>query len=316
VCIALSIEDSSLDGIRCYRSVFDIRLNEIRESGRNGVFSDSVAAESDDSVYIVDNELINASAGVTSSGINVRSYVRYRVSANTIKRFRVGIDCQNCSSALLVSNTIDSCEYYGLLCGSSSSPLVRSNTIKHVMYGARASGNSYPDLGHTSQTGDGNNSIYITSSYRVLNANTGPAVGWIKAENNWWGNASPDSSWFGGLVNWIPYLQYDPNQSKLIAESQRGLPEVFTLYQNYPNPFNPTTVVEYDVPKATQVLIEVYNLLGRKVATLRDAHEEPGHKVIRWDGRGDSGSVVATGVYFCSMKAGETRQVRKMVVIK
>lgn len=310
------IEDSGLDGMRCYKSIFDIRLNEIRESYRNGVYCDSVATESDDSVFVVGNKVTNVSAQGVQRGVGVRSQDRYRISGNTVKRFMLGIQCWNYSSGFVDSNTVDSCEYDGLLCGNSSSPLVRSNTIKHVMYGVRASGNSYPDLGDTAQTGDGNNSIYVTSSYRVWNANTGPGVTWIKAENNWWGNASPDSSWFEGLVDWIPYLQYDPNQSKLIAESQVGLPALFTLYQNYPNPFNPATVVEYDVTKATQVLIEVYNLLGRKVVTLRDAHEEPGHKVIRWDGRGESGSVVATGVYFCSMKAGETRQVRKMVVIK
>ena len=82
------------------------------------------------------------------------------------------------------------------------------------------------------------------------------------------------------------------------------LPKEFALSQNYPNPFNPTTVIEYALPKASQVRIQIYNILGQKVRELVDEHQEPGYKIIRWDGKDDSGVEVSSGVYFYRIAAG------------
>ena len=93
-------------------------------------------------------------------------------------------------------------------------------------------------------------------------------------------------------------------------------PTDFALRQNFPNPFNPTTIIQYALPKASQVRIEVYNVLGQRVRTLVDETQRPGYKTINWDGRDDAGNEVSSGVYFCRIQAGSFEESRKMTLLK
>lgn len=69
-------------------------------------------------------------------------------------------------------------------------------------------------------------------------------------------------------------------------------PTSFRLEQNYPNPFNPTTVVRYQLPAASAVRLEVFDILGRKVALLVDRQEGAGDHQVQFDGNG-----LASGIY-------------------
>ncbi len=88
------------------------------------------------------------------------------------------------------------------------------------------------------------------------------------------------------------------------------------LHQNYPNPFNPTTQVRYDVGVATRVVIAIFDVRGSLVRTLVDDARTPGVYTAMWDGRSDRGDRAASGVYFCSMRAGEFVESRRMVLLK
>ncbi len=94
------------------------------------------------------------------------------------------------------------------------------------------------------------------------------------------------------------------------------LPEKFDLSQNYPNPFNPTTVIEYALPKASEVKIRIYNILGQKVRNLVDESQEPGYKMILWDGKDDYGNEISSGVYFYRIEAGNFVKCKKMTLLK
>jgi hypothetical protein len=80
----------------------------------------------------------------------------------------------------------------------------------------------------------------------------------------------------------------------------------FTLSRNYPNPFNPGTRIEFQVPEQSQVRLSVFDILGRPVKTLVDgvfpASGGPPYFAL-WDGTDEGGRKVASGVYFCRMKA-------------
>jgi hypothetical protein len=94
------------------------------------------------------------------------------------------------------------------------------------------------------------------------------------------------------------------------------LPYQFELSQNYPNPFNPTTTIDYSVPKTTQVIIEVFNVLGQKVRTLVNESKSAGSYRIEWNGTDEASNPVSTGVYLYRFQAGDVVQTKKMLLIK
>jgi len=106
--------------------------------------------------------------------------------------------------------------------------------------------------------------------------------------------------------------------AKTIGEIRvtQNLPKVFKVEPNYPNPFNPETVIKYQIPKSSQVLIKVYNLNGQEIRTLESSVKEPGYYQIIWNGRNDDGKLVASGEYILSVLAGEFTHTRKMVFLK
>ena len=91
---------------------------------------------------------------------------------------------------------------------------------------------------------------------------------------------------------------------------------VATLLQNAPNPFNPDTVFRFGLPQAGQVKLDIYDLTGRHVRTLVDGMVGAGWQTVVWDGRGDRGERVASGVYFCWFEAGGVSESRKVVILK
>jgi len=86
-------------------------------------------------------------------------------------------------------------------------------------------------------------------------------------------------------------------------ETSYGIPSRFTIFQNYPNPFNFSTTIHYQLPVRSHVTLKVYNLLGQEVRTLVDKQQSPGHYAIQWDGKDIAGRIVASGIYFCKIKA-------------
>jgi len=99
-------------------------------------------------------------------------------------------------------------------------------------------------------------------------------------------------------------------------EKEAVVPREFSLSQNYPNPFNPQTVIEYALPKESHVKITIYNVLGQKVRVLKDEIERAGYKRVVWDGRDDTGSEVASGIYFYRIMAGDFVTAKKMMMVK
>ncbi len=89
------------------------------------------------------------------------------------------------------------------------------------------------------------------------------------------------------------------------------LPRSYELEQNYPNPFNPSTTIRYDLPARSHVRIDVFNILGQRVATLINSEQDAGtHEVLF------NGSYFASGVYFYKLSSGSFTKVNKMIMLK
>ena len=98
--------------------------------------------------------------------------------------------------------------------------------------------------------------------------------------------------------------------------SQSGVPMNFVLEQNYPNPFNPTTNIRFALPQESNVVLTVYDALGRQVRTLVNENRPAGYQEVVWDGRNASGAQVASGMYIYSITAGRFTSTKKMMMLK
>ncbi len=124
---------------------------------------------------------------------------------------------------------------------------------------------------------------------------------------------TPSICMVGPIVGIDSIFAYVPTET---PSGQEPLPHEFKLLGNYPNPFNASTNISYSIPERAEVRIIVYDILGREVKVLFDQAQPVGEHFIHWDGTDKSGHVVASGVYFYSMQAGEYSANRKMVLMK
>jgi hypothetical protein len=88
-------------------------------------------------------------------------------------------------------------------------------------------------------------------------------------------------------------------------------PSAYLLEQNYPNPFNSTTTITYQIPRRDQVVLKIYDVLGREVATLVDAKQYSGTYEYQWNPQN-----MASGVYFYRLNTGSVQIQKKMVLLK
>jgi len=89
------------------------------------------------------------------------------------------------------------------------------------------------------------------------------------------------------------------------------LPKEVRLHNNYPNPFNPSTQIAFDLPRESHVTLEVYNILGERVALLVDEVRGAGYHQVRFDASG-----LASGIYLYRMTANNVTLMNKMVLMK
>ena len=96
----------------------------------------------------------------------------------------------------------------------------------------------------------------------------------------------------------------------------QALPASYELGQNYPNPFNPITSISYALPERTFVAIQIYDILGRQVATLVNDMQEAGYYTQIWDGTNFSNQPVSSGIYLYKLQTTNSTLARKMLLLK
>ncbi len=130
-----------------------------------------------------------------------------------------------------------------------------------------------------------------------------------------------------GSINIQTQSVVDTIIHKVVSQTSNGRFEVtregsaiatsYALMQNYPNPFNPTTTIEFALPMDSKVDIEIYNILGQKVASLFSGNQTAGFHQVTWNA-----SKMSSGVYFSVMKASsisngaQFNMVKKLMLLK
>jgi Leucine-rich repeat (LRR) protein len=105
-------------------------------------------------------------------------------------------------------------------------------------------------------------------------------------------------------------IQVTPEPS-YVGDDAMTVPKQFDLYQNHPNPFNPQTTIGFALPRASHVRLEVFDLLGRKVAVWLDEFRIAGHHSIVVHGNN-----LSSGIYYYRITTGDYQQVRRMVLLR
>ncbi len=114
----------------------------------------------------------------------------------------------------------------------------------------------------------------------------------------------------------VEMVDYFGNPIPVSFDKGGALPDRYALHQNRPNPFNAGTTISYEIPASQHVLLEVFDLLGRRTAILVDSDQPAGAHSIIWDGTNADGEVVASGIYFYRIISDSFRAEKKMVLLK
>jgi hypothetical protein len=135
---------------------------------------------------------------------------------------------------------------------------------------------------------------------------------------------SPSAEALTPPIKIVPIAKKTHTQSSSISvtvvvatdKSKTLLPEAFSLSQNYPNPFNSETVIKYALTEDCHVKLIIYNMLGQKVKTLVDEHQNAGFRIVQWNGRNDEGNEVASGLYLYRIETPNYSKNKKMILLR
>lgn len=149
-----------------------------------------------------------------------------------------------------------------------------------------------------------------------------PGVVTIVAERNGYGSSQLDI-----VINENNYTINNVNitmtpEGVTSVDGNSTTPETFTLNQNYPNPFNPSTTISFELPVASRVSLQVFNVLGQQITSLVNNEVAQGKFAVVWNGQDNSGRSVASGMYFyrlnatASVSGKEFSSIKKMLLLK
>lgn len=92
--------------------------------------------------------------------------------------------------------------------------------------------------------------------------------------------------------------------------------ESFKLMQNYPNPFNPSTTIEYQIPKTSNIILSIFDVSGKLIKEILNETQAEGAYKVTWDGTNQSNTNVASGIYIYTIKCGEQLLSKRMILIR
>lgn len=142
----------------------------------------------------------------------------------------------------------------------------------------------------------------------------------ITADGKWLyfeSDRGPD--WNGNNFHgiYVSRLLIDENGNPVsVKEEPVIFPFGFELHQNFPNPFNPETTITFQITQPGEVIVGIYDVLGRQVRKLLAQRLTSGLHSVPWNGQDDQGQLLPSGIYFCRLRAENHVQWRKMLLVR
>ena len=165
------------------------------------------------------------------------------------------------------------------------------------------------------------NYLYTAAGYFFMFEISDPTspenIGDFYTGSGWARSLAVDDAGLIYLTDYIGGLYIISNDySGSSADDDNVITANVTLQQNYPNPFNPTTSISFNLKKADNVSLEIFNLKGQKVKTLVDEKLPADNNTVIWNGKDENGNPVSSGVYLYKLKSGKYTSSKKMILMK
>ena len=111
-------------------------------------------------------------------------------------------------------------------------------------------------------------------------------------------------------------VHFSVNTGVVEKRNNKGHSDSFVLHQNYPNPFNERTIIPYFIPQPSNVRLDIFNSLGKRIKRFDLGFKDEGNYQIVWNGVDDHGDNIVSGIYFIRCDFDEMRQIKKIVYLK
>lgn len=138
-------------------------------------------------------------------------------------------------------------------------------------------------------------------------------------DDNSWGSYIQETPAGDNLGGTVKYFSIDVDFGGINTatnDNHNNTPASKLVAKNYPNPFNPVTNINFDMPKAGNVNVSIYNVKGQRVNTLFNGTQAAGNHTMVWNGTDHNGKTVASGVYFYKISTSENTIMNKMLMLK
>ncbi|MBC7187994.1 MAG: S8 family serine peptidase [Calditrichaeota bacterium] len=174
------------------------------------------------------------------------------------------------------------------------------------------------DGGHTwTQLGNALTGVRAAwvEEYRSLRPFTGPGCSDVRVRFRFVSDAAQGPLFRGWFIDDVRIVA-GPTVKVEEAVTATKAPAVYALYQNHPNPFNPTTEIRFSLPEATHIKLEIFNLLGRRVAAVIDTFLPAGEHKCQWQAVDDTGQRLPSGLYLYRLETRDYQATRKMILLQ